>query len=154
MTLFGVRRSAPTRLFLVGLAALVTAPLLASCSDDGAKDAPLDQVAPTKAEIADEAGIEFPSSTDGFRLVRISPSQVDVTFTLDPDQVDAFASGSGLELREGQRVIMHASPIWDLAVDGTVRGGSSVRDGVKRSAEVVADGDLARIRLTLLSDSA
>ena len=122
----------------------------ACSSDDGDASGVLDQVAPTKADVAKEAGIEFPASVAGFRLVRLGAGQIDVTFTLAPGDVDDFARGSGIELEPDRRAIVHASPLWDVAVKNPLRGGESTRRGVKRSVEVVDEGGVERVRLTLL----
>ncbi|MFN8050190.1 MAG: hypothetical protein U0Q22_02010 [Acidimicrobiales bacterium] len=121
-----------------------------SCSSDDTASQPLDQVAPTKADVAREAGISFPASTAGFRLVRIAAGQVDLTFTVDLADVDRFAKGSGIELEDGKRVIMHASPVWDVAVTGEVRGGSSTKGTIRRDAEVVVENGVATVRLSLV----
>lgn len=121
-----------------------------SCSSGTDDASPLiEQVAPTKADLARDARITFPASTADFRLVRISGSQLDVTFTIASADVDAFASGSGITLTEGRRVITHASPLWDVAVTGSMSGGSSTKGNLDRSAEVVPDGDRATVRLTV-----
>jgi hypothetical protein len=125
-----------------------------ACSgDDSSTDAVLDQVAPTKADVAAQADIDFPASTEGFRLVRISADQIDLTFTIATADIGAFSSGSKLTLTGGSRVITHASPLWDVAIVGEFEGGESVRNTVKRSAEVVPAGDRATVRLTLLRQS-
>lgn len=121
-----------------------------SCSQDEPAPSALDQLAPTRDEVARAAGIEFPASTAAFRLVRLGPNQIDVTFTLDPADVDEFADGSGVELTHGERTIVHASPLWDVAVTNPVRGGTSTHDGIDRTVEVVDDGDVATVRLSLL----
>ena len=109
----------------------------------------LDQVAPTKADVAREAGIDFPSSTSGFRLVRISGNQIDVTFQIPVTAIGEFAKGSNLTLTDGERAITHASPLWDVAVTGALAGGSSKHRSVNRAVEVVPDGDTATVRLTV-----
>lgn len=129
--------------------ALVAGVVACSADDDASTTSVLDQVAPTKADIASQAGIEFPASTTGFRLVRISGNQIDVTFQLPLADVDAFARGSGLTLAAGERSITHASPLWDVAITGEFSGGSSNRDSIGRAAEVVPDGDTATVRLTI-----
>lgn len=132
---------------VVMVCALAGAAGCSSGTDDAS--AVLEQVSPTKADISSEAGIAFPDSTADFRLVRISGRQLDVTFTVTADDVDAFASGSGITLADGQRVITHASPLWDVTIGDAMSGGSSTRNNLERSAEVVPDGDRATVRLTL-----
>lgn len=147
----GRRRVPPRRAivaFTIGATLLTGVP--ACSSDDGDGDtAVLDQVAPTKADIARDAGISFPASTADFRLVRISGDQIDVTFTLTPADVDGFASGSGIVLTDGERSITHASPLWDVAIVGEFAGGSSTVDGVRRRAEVVGSEDAATVTVRL-----
>jgi len=126
-------------------------PVVAACSGDDA-DTPsgaLDQVAPTKADLEREAGISFPASMTGFRLVRISGEQLDVTFSITAADVEAFASGTGITLTPGQRAITHASPLWEVAIQGEFSGGTSTKAGVERAAEVVPDGNTATVRLTV-----
>lgn len=118
------------------------APVGCSGSDDDAESSTaLQQVAPTKADVARDAGIEFPPSTADFRLVRIDADQIDVTFTARADEVDGFTTGSGIPIEAGRRTITHASPLWDVAVNEAVRGGSSRRDGLVRNVEVIGGGD-------------
>lgn len=133
------------------LVVLVPTAALVGCSSDDQPTA-LEQVAPTKADVARDAGIVFPESTAGFRLVRLGNNQVDVTFTISPDDVDEFASGTGVELTVGERAIVHASPLWDVAVTKPLRGGSSTLDGIRRDVEVVDDGAIATVRLSLLRE--
>lgn len=116
-------------------------------SDDGAV---LQQVAPTKAEIAKDAGIVFPPSTSGFRLVRVGDEQIDVTFDAESAEIDAFAEQSGFTLEVGKRAIVHASPLWDVAVTVALRGATSEYGGVERGVEVIEDGEVATVRLTLV----
>lgn len=147
MTFVRRRRCALAAALLV----LVPATALVGCSSDD-EPTSLDQVAPTKADVARDAGITFPESTAGFRLVRLGTNQIDVTFTISPDDVDAFASGTGIELAAGERAIVHASPLWDVAVTKSLQGGSSTRNGIRRDVEVVDDGAVATVRLSLLRE--
>ena len=155
MTFFVRRRRAVDR--PVRSTALLLATLLmfgggavAGCSsDDKETSSVLDQVAPTKSDVATAAGIVFPPSTTDFRLVRISGDQIDVSFTIAATDVNEFASGSGIELTSGERTITHASPLWDVAVSGEVQGGSSTRDQIGRNAEVLVEGDTATVRLSI-----
>lgn len=140
-------RSDRPRAFVVGVVLAVAALVPTGCSGDEPENATLDQVAPTKADVARDAGVVFPDSTRDFRLVRISGDQIDLTFTIDPADVEQFATDTGVELTEGRRTIAHASPLWDVAVTGDVSGGSSSRNGITRDVEVVAPGT---VRLSLL----
>lgn len=128
-------------------------PAITSCGDGEPDAGALEQLAPTRDEVARAAGIAFPPSTDGFRLVRLGANQIDVTFTIDPSDVDRFAEGSGFELVDDERTLVHASPLWDVAVTDPLRGGSSTHDGIARSVEVVESGDLTTVRLSLLQNA-
>lgn len=144
-------RSVRRRLTAAATAALLGfTPVVAGCSgDDDAPSGALDQVAPTKADLEREAGISFPPSMTGFRLVRISGEQLDVTFSITAADVDAFASGTGITLTPGKRTITHASPLWEVAIQGEFSGGTSTKDGVVRAAEVIPAGASATVRLTV-----
>lgn len=83
-------------------------------------------------------------------------TQLDVTFTLPPEQVDAFVSDSGLpELVEGTQVVMHSSPLWKVTPEGTVSGGTDTLQpaaggtAVARAVETVPEGDRVRVRMVL-----
>jgi len=145
-------RRGPGLWVAVAATAAILAGFVVGCSsdDDASSDAALDQVAPTKADVAHDAGISFPASTSDFRLVRISADQVDVTFTVDAADVDAFATGSKLTLVPDQRVITHASPLWELTVEGAeLRGATSASNGLTRDIEVIANGATADVRLSI-----
>ena len=133
----------------VSISALILAFSAGACSDEEPANGVLDELAPTRADVAAQAGIEFPPSTTGFRLVRISGDQLDVTFQVVDEEVDDFAEGSGIELVDGERTIVHASPLWNVAVTAPLRGGTSDRDGVERSAEVVSEDGADTVRLTI-----
>ena len=77
-------------------------------------------------------------------------TQLDVSFTLPPDQVAAFVSGSGLAAPvAGTRVITHSSPLWKLNPEGTVAGVTDTTSGVARAVETVPEGDKVRVRIVL-----
>jgi hypothetical protein len=93
---------------------------------------------PSAKKLSKVAGLEFPESMADYRSVRVADNELDVTFTMSPDDVAAFAEGSGLDpLTPGKLIIIHPSPIWDLDPGGTVESGQSVHDGLVRQVEVV-----------------
>ena len=106
--------------------------------------------APSKTELGDAAGLAFPDAVGEYRSVQLSPNQLDVTFTIAAADLDAFVDGSDLgELVPGERVMAHASPLWELNPDDVVRGAESERDGYRRTVEVVGEGDPLVVRLTI-----
>ena len=123
--------------------------ILPACSEDAAPPKALEQVSPTKAEVAKAAGFSFPASVSEFRLVRISGSNIQFAFRIAPGDVDAFASGSGLTLTQGKRVIGHASPVWELNPAGTFAGGVDTRNKIRREVEVVTNAGQDRVRISL-----
>ncbi|MCZ7628188.1 MAG: hypothetical protein M5U19_03435 [Microthrixaceae bacterium] len=70
------------------------------------------------------AGLSLPAGTTDFLSARMDDdSQLDVTFTIAHEDEAAFLDASRFpEPRADQRVITHASPLWDLNVEGTIRG--------------------------------
>lgn len=138
------------RSFWVSAFLLVAMVPLMSCGSDaedttsfenssGAELEPLFD-APSKDEINDLAGFAIPEETEEFRAVVISEGELNVQFKMRSDEVKAFSSGSGLELESGNRVIIHASPIWELNVEGEYLGGESNLDSILRRVEVIDDG--------------
>ena len=106
--------------------------------------------APSKDELGAATGIEFPDSLAEYRSVQLGPSQLDVTFTIPAGDLAAFVDGSALgPLLEGERVMAHSSPLWELNPDEAIRGAESERDGYLRSVEVLGDGDPLVVRLTV-----
>lgn len=101
--------------------------------------------------VAELADLSLPPSTEGFTSARLDDdSQLDVTFTLDPVDEAAFLEGSGLPTPEAdQRVITHASPLWQMNVEGTIRGAADSSGGVTRALELIEEGELVRVRLVL-----
>ena len=126
---------------------------LAGCGsdDEAASVEVLSTLRPTKAMVARDAGIAFPSSTDGFRAARVG-GDLHVSFTIDADDADAFDERSGLHLAAGKRVITHSSPLWELNPPGEISGGASADSAVKRTVEVVTptvDTDPLQVRLVI-----
>jgi hypothetical protein len=110
--------------------------------------------------VSELAGLELPDSTSDFLTARLDDdSQLDVTFTIDPADEAAFVEDSGFaEPVEGERVILHSSPLWELNAAGTVRGAadgpgtegqSTDQPQVRRAVEFVGEGDLVRVRLVI-----
>lgn len=113
--------------------------------------------------VSELAGLELPDSTSDFLTARLDDdSQLDVTFTIDPAEEAAFLEGSDLARPvEGERVILHSSPLWELNAEGTVRGsadGPGPEDEeeaaadplrVRRAVELVEEGELLRVRLVI-----
>jgi len=126
----------PGRAALAALLLLTTGVLGTACSRDGGPAAPttsttrpgppasLPFVNVSQAELARQTGLVFPAGTADFLTAQLqNRSQLDVTFTLPPDQVAAFLEASRLpEPVAGRRVVTHTSPLWKLNVDGELRG--------------------------------
>jgi hypothetical protein len=93
---------------------------------------------PSQAVLAEAAGLNFPASVSGYRSVRITGSELNVSFTIAATDVDPFVSGSHLgALVANKRIILHSSPVWDLNPTGTVQSAVSRRRGIERGVEVV-----------------
>lgn len=109
--------------------------------------------------VSSMAGLVVPDGAKDFLTAATeNKAQLDVTFTLPSDQVDAFVSGSGFPaLVEGEKVVTHSSPLWKLNPEGTESGaaGSVTVDGVTvvRAVETVPEGDRVRVRLVLTPGS-
>lgn len=97
------------------------------------------------------AGLSLPPGTEDFLSARMDDdSQLDVTFTIAQDDETAFVEASSLpEPRAGRRVITHASPVWELNVEGTIRGASDTVGDVRRAIELVEGAGRTRVRLVL-----
>ena len=97
------------------------------------------------------AGLTPPGSTEDFMSARMDDdSQLDVTFTIAPGDEAALLDASALpEPREDQRVITHASPLWDLNVEGTIRGAADTAGDVRRAIELVDEKGRTRVRLVV-----
>lgn len=103
------------------------------------------------AGVEELSGLDVPEEATDFLTARLEDDrQLDVTFTMPPGAEASFLSGSRLPpLAEGARVLLHASPLWKLNPDGTLRGAADVSDGVNRAVELVPEGDRVRVRITL-----
>lgn len=109
--------------------------------------------------VSSMAGLVVPDAAKDFLTAATeNKAQLDVTFTLPSDQVEAFVSGSGFPaLVEGEKVVTHSSPLWKLNPEGTESGAadSVTVDGVTvvRAVETVPEGDRVRVRLVLTPGS-
>ena len=104
-----------------------------------------------RASVSELAGLSLPPGTADFLSARLDDdTQLDVTFTLDPAAEAAFLAGSGLdEPAEGQRVILHSSPLWKLNADAPLRGVEDTSEGLRRRVELVAEDGRTRVRMVL-----
>jgi hypothetical protein len=126
-----------TRQALRGLSVvLMSMTPIIGCSDEPTPDS-LQTLALTKSSVAEGAGIEFPPSTQGFRLTKTPDGEIHLRFEMKTSERDQFASGSGLNLQAGKRQIQHSSPLWELALPGEFYGATSSARGIERRVEVV-----------------
>ena len=163
----GQRRNVIIGIVLVAGFALGVGLVLIPDGDDAAStttvpagsDEPMQ--APTALEIDDVSldgvaeltGLSFPATTEKFQTAMAeNRSQLDVSFTIPTADEAAFLSGSGLaEPVEGERTILHSSPLWKLnAEGGTIRGVADSTDTVNRAVELVPEGDgRTRVRIVI-----
>lgn len=109
------------------------------------------------AAVSAMAGLQVPPGVADFLTAGTEDrTQLDVSFTLPSDQLEAFVTGSGFPaLVEGTQVVTHSSPLWKLNPDGTVSGATdsfaptSGGAAVGRAVETVPEGDRVRVRLVL-----
>lgn len=100
---------------------------------DGDADAPtgtlpLDDV--TAAGIERWSGLDLPAETSDLLTARVGEAQLDLTFTMAPEDEAAFVEGSGLpELQPGRRYVLHSSPLWRLNPGGDTSTASSTAPG-------------------------
>lgn len=101
--------------------------------------------------VSELAGLSLPDSAEDFMSARLDDdSQLDVSFTIAPADEAAFLDASALpEPQEDQRVITHTSPLWDLNVEGTIRGAADTAGDVTRAVELVDEDDRTRVRLVI-----
>lgn len=60
------------------------------------------------------SGLVLPPSAEEFLTATVG-SQLDVTFTMAPEDVDTFVEGSALPAPQPERrVVLHSSPLWKL----------------------------------------
>ena len=103
---------------------------------------------PSRVEIARRAGLAFPASTTHFESVKVG-NELHATCVIAAADLPAFESGSKLELVAGKRVVIHASPIWELNPAGQISGGSSRSGAIDRTVEAVVDGAIVHLRIIL-----
>ena len=124
------------------------------------------------AGVSSLAGLVVPDGVADFLSAGTEDrTQLDVTFTLPPDQVATFVDGSGFPaLIEGEEVVTHSSPLWKLNPEGSVSGAAdrfpadgaaptsaaegadpaaAVDGAVVRAVETVPEGERVRIRLVI-----
>ena len=110
----------------------------------------------TQEAVATLSGLAIPATASEFLTARLdSDRQLDVTFVIPADSVDAFLADSGLETPEDdRRVVLHSSPLWKLNPDPgtTLAGTSDTVDDINRAVELLtaADGSV-RVRAVLTS---
>ena len=101
--------------------------------------------------VSELAGLSLPDSTEDFMSARLDDdSQLDVSFTIAADDEAAFLDASGIpEPQKDQRVITHTSPLWDLNIEGTIRGSADTTGDVTRAIELVDEDGRTRVRLVI-----
>lgn len=111
---------------------------------DSTTQATLPSMDMTAEALSELSGLVFPDDIEDFRSVALDDDlQYDLTFIMSESAVDTFVEESGLPaLTEGQRALIHASPLWDLnPPDGATISSSQDRyEDVNRAVEVIAAG--------------
>jgi hypothetical protein len=132
-------------------------------TDDGGDPPPDDATADTdpaasldledssQASVEELSGLDFPESASGFLSAQLDDgTQLDLTVTFPPGEEAAFLEASSLAAPvEGERVITHSSPLWDLDPPGTIRGVADDRAGVRRAVELVEEDGSVRVRAVI-----
>ncbi|MBS1838057.1 MAG: hypothetical protein JST64_10225 [Actinobacteria bacterium] len=128
-----------------------TAPTTTTTAPGTPPKATLDLTSSSKDAVSRLAGLSIPAGAADFLSASTEDrTQLDVTFTLPADQVDAFVAGSGLPTPiAGTRVITHSSPLWKVNPEGRVSGSSDDHGTVIRAVETVPEGDRVRVRIVL-----
>ena len=113
---------------------VVAAVALAGCSRDEGAAAPsstrpttpvtLPFVEVTKSQLGELLGLGYAPGTNDFLTARLgNRSQLDVTFTIPPAEVEKFIADSKLAApKSGDRVVSHTSPLWKLNPEGELKG--------------------------------
>lgn len=117
---------------------------------------PLDDL--SLAAVSELTGLRVPTTATEFLTARLDDDrQLDVTFVLPAEAVDAFVADSGLpEPVADQRVVLHSSPLWKLNPEpGTdLRGVLDETGDVRRAVELVTEPDgSVRARVVITSPS-
>jgi hypothetical protein len=61
------------------------------------------------------SGLDIPEAAEGFLTARAGADQLDLTFTMAPEDEQAFVRSSALpEPLPGRRYVLHSSPLWKL----------------------------------------
>lgn len=129
------------------VAAVISIVVAGGCGADNA-----DGVEPlSRADVEEVASVRFPPSTTAYRSTRDADGTTYVSCRMAGADVDEFERDGGLTLVADERVITHASPLWDLNPTGELSGDESSRDGVMREVEVVrTDGsDDVEVRMVI-----
>lgn len=141
----------------------------ASSGDNADATSPtLPSIDMTADELSRLGGLEFPEDMTDFRSVALENNlQFDITFTIPASSVDTFIRDSELPTPvEGNRVLIHASPLWDMnPPEGTTVAASKDRHGdVDRAVELLTvtpdqttdpsvgsatNGEITTVRITL-----
>lgn len=105
----------------------------------------------SQASVEELSGLDFPDSASGFLSAQLEDgSQLDITAVMPPSEEAGFLVSSGLAAPvEGERVITHASPLWDLNPPGTIRGVADDRARVHRAVELVEEDGSLRVRAVI-----
>ena len=106
----------------------------------------------SQAAVEELTGLVLPAGTADFLTAQLEDgTQLDVTFTIPAAAADAFISASGLPTPvEGDRVVIHSSPLWKLNPEGTIRGALDSSGQVTRAVELVPEGtDRLRARVVI-----
>ncbi len=98
------------------------------------------------ATVEELTGLVFPASAEGFQsAITEDLTQLDVTFDIPESAEAEFLEASGLaEPVEGERKILHSSPMWKLNAgddDAVFRGVADETDQVRRAVELVSNDD-------------
>jgi hypothetical protein len=107
------------------------------------------------------AALDLPASTADLLTARLdNDRQIDLTFTIEPADEAAFVEGSSLPAPVvGQRVVTHASPLWELNPGAEIRGSRDevpetveagvARGGVRRAVELIDEDGRIRARVVI-----
>lgn len=127
---------------------LVATTACGSSGDSGSTDTagPL-----TRDSLSSLWGIALPEEVGDYAATRIDDTEGHVTFTASPGDVDAMLGAADLSPTAGNRVITHASPLWDLNPEGEIAGVTDTTATGTRAVEVIsaADGDTVTVRAIL-----
>ncbi len=111
----------------------------------------------TADAITELTGLTFPASMTRFQSAVADPAtQLDITFDIPAaDEAQFLADSELADPVEGERTILHSSPMWKLNADdedATFRGVADETDQVRRAVELVSDGDdTTTVRIVITS---